>query len=342
MRASWLLFAGSLVFVSPHARAQEAQSFELGWVRGAGAERCPAESSIAERVEARLGRKPFAARASHAIEASVSRAGERFTATIVVRDATGAAVGSRELALEASDCAPVADAVALAIALVIDPNAALGPQVTPAPVPPTPGEPPRTEPPPPLPCPPPRECAPCAVCPAPPPPPASEFSLGLVARGGLAFGALPVVAPGAGLRGWAGGEWLRGTVSVWVFPEQRASDERFSFGLAYGELGACAVLLREGAIAVGACGGVGAGAIHAVVRDLPAPRAGQRLFVGAAAGPELALRLARGVHAMLGAELQVPLLAPEFYGEPSGEPVFQSSVGALTWLGAGFELPERR
>lgn len=340
MRPSWLLFAGSLVFGSATAHAEEAPSFELGWVRGPGAELCPAESDMAERVVARLGRNPFAARASHAIEASVSRAGDRFTALIVVRDAAGSAVGSRELALEASDCAAVADAVALAIALVIDPDAALGPQTPPAPALAAPASP---EPAAPLPCPPARACAPCRECPPPPPAPAeSEASLALVARGGVAFGALPAAAPGGGLRGTAGGERIRGMASVWLFPEQRAADARFSFGLAYAELGACAVIAREGTLALGACGGVSAGTIHAVVRDLPAPRAGERLCVGAEVGPELVIRVAGAVHAILGAELQVPLLAPEFYGELPGEPVFQRSVGALTWLGVGFELPERQ
>jgi hypothetical protein len=356
MRVRSLWCAGWLLLASPTAKAQQAPSFELAWVRGGGAELCPAESKIAERVVARLGRDPFAERASHAIEAVVERKNQRFYVSIRVRDTGGSAVGERELALDASDCEPIADAVALAIALVIDPNASLAPPIaTPntdandlppattdlAPAPSTPLPTAPASPAPLSPCAPARACptsANCAKLDAPP----SSLSLSVLARGAVAFGALPGAAPGAGLRGALGSDSVRGVLSLWTFPEQRAADPRFAFGLSLGELGASATILRADSLELSASAVLQAGAIHAVVREMPAPGAGERLFLGAAAGPELMFRASRELRIAVGAELQVPLNAPQFYGADPDAAVFQSSVGARAWLGLGFEVPAGR
>jgi hypothetical protein len=336
------------LLASPAAKAQEAQTFELAWVRGKGAELCPAGSNIAERVVGRLGRNPFAGRANHAIEAAVARENRRFHVSIRVRDAFGAAVGERELVLDADDCEPVANAVALAVALAIDPNASLAPPnaapnvsatgPTPAPSDSTP---PATAPlpasPPLLPCPPARPCATCPDCPRLEPRP-SSFSLGVLVRGAVAFGALPGAAPGAGLRGTLGNDSVRGVLSLWTFPEQAAADPRFGFGLSVGELGASATIFRAESLVLSANAVLQAGAIHAVVREVPASRAGAQLFLGAAAGPEFTFRAGPELRIALGIELEVPLNAPQFFGEHPEDPVFQSSVGALAWLGLGFEV----
>jgi hypothetical protein len=354
MRVRSLWCAGWLLLASPTAKAQEAQTFELAWVRGARTELCPAGSNIAERVVARLGRNPFAERASHAIEAAVTRENQRFRVSIRVRDAGGAAVGERELVLDAEDCEPIANAVALAIALAIDPTTSLAPpsaapnsgtSPTPAardstPPTPTPFATAPTSPPPLSPCPSARPCPTCRDCPNLEPQP-SALSLGVLARGAIAFGALPGAAPGAGLRGTLGNDSVRGVLSLWTFPEQSAADARFGFGLSMGELGASGTILRGDWLVLSASAVLQAGAIHAVVREMPAPGAGTQLFLGAAAGPELAFRATPGLRIAVGAELEVPLNAPQFYGEDPDDAVFQSSVGVLGWFGLGFELPAR-
>ena len=110
------------------ARAEEPPApdvYRLAWVRGDGAEMCPAEAELEERVTARLGRRAFSETASRVIEGTVTRHGDAWHASIRVRDARGALGGARDFDLQAPDCTALSAATTLAVVLTIDPNAPL-------------------------------------------------------------------------------------------------------------------------------------------------------------------------------------------------------------------------
>lgn len=113
--------------VDASARARTAA---LSWVRLPGAEACPSTQDVAHAVEDRLGRSVLvsAADAELAIEGRIERREGSFVATLTVADASGASLGERVLEQRAEtegDCAEILPALALAIALTIDPDALL-------------------------------------------------------------------------------------------------------------------------------------------------------------------------------------------------------------------------
>jgi hypothetical protein len=106
------------------ASAEEAvPRFGLAWVRDAGAGSCLDQRSLKIAVQNRLGREPFSDDAERTIEGNVSRSARSFKVTLRVRDASGAEHGERHLELETDDCSKLSEAVVLAVALTIDPNA---------------------------------------------------------------------------------------------------------------------------------------------------------------------------------------------------------------------------
>lgn len=92
----------------------------LEYVRGAGAERCPDGSRVQGAVAAQLGRSPFTAEGAAVVNATVSRDGHVWLATLTLHDATGASVGSRALRVASADCRDVTDALAFALGLAVD------------------------------------------------------------------------------------------------------------------------------------------------------------------------------------------------------------------------------
>ena len=133
-----------------NSSAEAPPTYSLSWVRSEGAESCPAGRALVSEVERRLGRKVFDASAERAFEVVVSRAGDTFKSDVYVRDASGATVGHRALSGDEPGCGPLLNATALAIALVIDPEAAAHQPSTSGAFepPPAPEPPPALEPPP--------------------------------------------------------------------------------------------------------------------------------------------------------------------------------------------------
>lgn len=123
--------AGTL---SSAGRADELQTARLALVRGAGAETCPAQDEIARLVRARAGERLLDPAAPRALEVLLGRDRDQWTAQIFVRDAAHRTLGARSLAIAGETCEPLTDAVVLAVALAIDPDAAvLAPSREPAP-----------------------------------------------------------------------------------------------------------------------------------------------------------------------------------------------------------------
>lgn len=155
MRASaWCAgFVGLLPLPALAQTAVAPPSYALSWVRAEGAEGCPAAHALAAEVERRLGRPVFDAKAERSIEVDVTRFGDEYRSDVFVRDAAGRALGHRHLESDEPGCSALLSATALAVALVIDPEAA---SREPPPAPgkasfePLPSPPPAPPPPPPL------------------------------------------------------------------------------------------------------------------------------------------------------------------------------------------------
>jgi len=127
-----------------------AQTSSLSWSRLPGAESCIGPSELARQVEAILGRHVFvsAAAAEIAVEGHVAEVapGGGWKATLVVSDSQGRILGNRELISPEPACRALDESVALAIALMIDPDAGSAP-----PPKPPPSQPAKPPPPPPKP-----------------------------------------------------------------------------------------------------------------------------------------------------------------------------------------------
>lgn len=191
-----------LVTASP-ARASEGRTSSLSWVRLPGAETCIPTQDLARAVEARLARRVFvsAAQADVSVEGRIEKKDKSWHAVITIRDAKGALLGTRELDRPDASCDAMNDPLALVIAVMIDPDAALKPQPAPAP---SPAPSPSPSPAPPLP--PPSDGA------AQPPPP-DAYPDGVTkkqkepwrAEGAALFamaaGLTPQLAPGIGVEG---------------------------------------------------------------------------------------------------------------------------------------------
>jgi hypothetical protein len=135
--AGWVLSV--LISWGVPARAEPAKpkAAALSWIRLPGAERCPDLRTLAAQVEARLQRSAFVppSQAQLVIEASAEPTPTKaWKIRIALSDDSGAALGTRELLTDSPNCAEAIDAAAIAIALMIDPDAPLG-AGQPAPVP---------------------------------------------------------------------------------------------------------------------------------------------------------------------------------------------------------------
>jgi hypothetical protein len=123
-------FALALVatFASWSASAEPPPTASLSWVELPGAESCAGATSLAREVEQRLGRHALVSpsQADLSIEGRAERSNDsRWRAVIELRDSHGLLLGTRELATDGPDCGPLMDSTALAVALMVDPNASV-------------------------------------------------------------------------------------------------------------------------------------------------------------------------------------------------------------------------
>ncbi len=118
------------------ATADPSKTVSLSWVELPGADGCGGAPTIAKEVDGWLGRHALVApsQADLSIEGRVEHSLEsgQWRAVVELRDDQGVVLGTRELTSDAPDCSPLRDSAALAIVLMIDPDAALHP------LPPTP------------------------------------------------------------------------------------------------------------------------------------------------------------------------------------------------------------
>jgi hypothetical protein len=296
----------------------------LSWVRGEGAAGCPDAGVIQAQVAARLGDDPFQRPPTQFIEALVTRPAQTLLVAIAMRGADGVLLGSRTLTSAAADCRSVANAAALTIAILIDPDALLrAPPAVPAPTPATVAE------------------------PVPPPTasPATGGPSGRVTIGALGtWGRLPRAALGAALAATVDlGPWAAVSVTGAFLPERRtvAPDDGFAFGLSTGEVDGCFVPLRGGRAQLRGelCAGLSAGILHAVVYASTPLAPGERWTFAATQLMRLVIPFSRAGVLEGGIGLAEPFPRRAFFveGQPAGmDTVFtQSALAATGFVGLG-------
>jgi hypothetical protein len=302
--------------LAPTASAQsEASGVRFDFSRDAEVEGCPSGEVIRSAVRERLGRDPFAGDPIRIIEGHVRDDGG-LVAEIVVRTSDGELVGRRELRSDEPTCDSLADAIVLAVALTIDPNALLSPR------PPEPVEPPRE------PDPPPR-------AEAPPPPPIEDRTPtgGLALAVAVGAGLLPSVSVGPTLIASIDVvPWMSIEAGFTLWPEQSEADA--GFGLTTGRLALCFAPLASD-LRVLLCAVGQAGALHQVVR-IPEPvDPGQRFWAAVGAAATFELRIAGPLTARAGVELVVPLVRDRFVTEAGAEIFEPPAVATAAHAGLG-------
>jgi hypothetical protein len=273
-------------------------------VRGEGADACLSSDQLTVRVARRLGFNPFTPNGGLWIEGTVERVSGSYKARIFAR--TGGQVGKRELSSNAEDCRPLEEAAVLAIALVIDPDAALAP---PAETASTQGV---QEP---APVAPPSQEAPRGVVEPP------SFALGSVSAGPLvALNILPRATLGASVTaGVAMTQWFSVQLGGVFLSESRSDD--FGFGLTAGRVSGC-LNSAPGRWSATACTSALTGAIYAVPYRLDPVEPGARFWLSTSLSAAGELRLAGPVYASVGIEGLLTPVRPRFSLEGSGQTVF--------------------
>jgi hypothetical protein len=225
------------------AAAADAKTSSLSWLRMPGADGCVATQPLARAIEDRLGRSVFvsAAQADLSVEGRIEkRAAGGWHAVITVRDASGATLGTRELDRPDASCEAMTEPLALVVAVMIDPDAAMRPPAT-KPVP--------TEPSAPLPPAPETKPAAAATAPAradqPAPPPRKADSWRFEAHGQITanHGITPTLAPGAGVQALLYPPKIpvgfRGYTTLFLPTNAEQDGARASFDMLYAGGGIC-------------------------------------------------------------------------------------------------------
>jgi hypothetical protein len=316
----------------------------LSWIRLPGAEPCVSAQDLARDVETRLGHPVFVSpsQADVSVEGHIERAaGARgWHAVLVLRDADGVSLGTRELRRDDPSCDAMRAPLALIIVVMIDPDAALSSSAQPAAAPP---------PPPPLPAPPVVVEKPVPVfvpvtVPPPPRPPSWHLDVGTSLIGGV--GLLPgpsvglagggVLVPPPGFLGFEvyGALWLDQTLAA-------GTAGSATLWLGYVGGGLCPLLLRYHRLDASGCASAQLGYL-AAYGPSSTPNQSQ-IHVAGALEARGTLRLAGPFTARAGALVLVPVIRDSFFYEEAGgghAPLFQMApVAATLDLGVGVAFP---
>jgi hypothetical protein len=252
-----------------------------------------------------LGRHALvsAAQADLSIEARVEHEGDRarWYAVIALRDAKGTVLGTRELASESVDCGPLRDSVALAMALMIDPDATLHP----LPPPPVVAPPVAAE----------RDKQAPAVI-APP----AAWRWNIAAQAAIGFGTLPKASGGVEVdlratppRFWQidlyGGLWAPQTE-----PVQSHAQTRFT--MAYGGLDVCPVRVGDPRqLAFRLCAGGEFGVVQSTSEGFDTMRSQELATLDAVVRGSLDVPLGSALALVFGGRLGLALLNGHFVYE---------------------------
>jgi hypothetical protein len=123
---------GASVLITASANASP--SAHLVYVRDSTAAACPDEASLRQAVKQRVGYDPFFPWAKTTIVVQVAGEGESFVARVQLVDDSGLSRGARELRSGANGCPGLVDATALAISIALDMNPPAADEPKPVPV----------------------------------------------------------------------------------------------------------------------------------------------------------------------------------------------------------------
>jgi hypothetical protein len=333
------LAASLLASPAPAGAAEPPRTSALGWVRLPGAETCADARELARAVERRLGRAVFAspAQADVLIEGRIEPAppGPGFRAHLALADARGAPLGLRDLEGAGADCRALDEQLALVVALLIDPEAALAPPRAPAP--PVVVE---------------RVFVP-APAPAPAPPPREPWRASVALGPVAAIGLLPGVGFGVALRGEltppalfpfeiGGAVWLDARAE----PAGAASPATKGavLSLAYASLGLCPLHWSSGGTRLRGCADLDVGAVRAVGFGFASGGAGDEQVVAqATVAGRVTQRLVGPLELGLGLGLMAPLHRVRFFyvdaAQAEQELFRMSAVAGRLDLGLGLAFP---
>jgi hypothetical protein len=277
-----------------------------------GAESCGGAAAVAKAVEQRLGRGALVspAQADLSIEGRAERVGTGLRAVLVLRDGSGAQLGVRELESAATDCSELRENAALAIALMIDPDAVLRP-------PPAPSTPATVAPPAPevvierveVPAPEPERPAPWQVRPA----------AGVI----IGHGFLPSTSVGALVSTTlAPPKWWPATIYAGVWAAQGLTAEgaaSVSFTSAFVGLGVCPLRTKGAAASFQACAAGQLGAVQSSPSGFTTASGGALPTVHLVADAHLTFALIGNLSAQAGGSLAAALLRSQFvFDSPGG------------------------
>ncbi len=324
------LFAASVAHAAPRTSS-------LSWVRLAGADACVSTQDLARDVETRLGRSVFVspARADLSVEGRIEPAHGKpgWHAVIVLRDAKGVTLGTRELARDAASCDAMREPLALVVALMIDPDASTAPPSPLAPPPTVPAPPPQTivvE----------KQVPVYVAVPAPPaasPPPEPTWHIDVGASLAASVGVLPHVEPGIAGSALLEPPWfvpLEAYGALWL---DSTADGGPTFALAYVGGGLCPLRYRDELLHLYACASGQLGYMKAT-----SPDSAQVHVAGVLEGRG-SVKLFGPIAARAGASLVVPILRPSFdyTDSQTGQAAAfrMSAVAAVLDAGLGLVMP---
>lgn len=321
--------AGALTLLAAEARAAENTYAKLRYEAGPDDARCPQEQAFRQKVAQRLGYDPFRPDADRELRVTFDLRGKEVRATLSLQNPNRAA-GKRELS--DARCEALADAVASAAALALDPIAAQRPDP-----PPEPQKAPTEEPKPvapPLP-PPPLPLAPVAQARA------QEHGDVLLPRvyvdGAGTLARTPSIALGA--RAGAGVRYGLFSAAIEAEIGTQPSDalltlrDRVSAWTLAGALAPCGhVDILE------ACGLLGVGNRQVKALDVLVPVARSTIFAFMGARVGVAYPLSRGFSLRLNATLEVPFTRTA-YAVDGAVAYTSSPVDGGVGLGVGWILP---
>lgn len=303
------------------AEAAPRKGARLAWVRGIDADKCVGRIGLEEDVKGRLGYDPFALPSDLGIEGTIVRATPSgYRAEIIVRDAQGKLLGSRQLASKEPDCKSLGEAVAVAITVAIDPDSPaeraaaveeIPPEsIAPAPTPPSP-----------LP---------------PPAPPREDIARGAVV-GGASAGLVPDVSPSLSFRVRAilGPRFELG-LGATFWPESQTSNG-IGFALVSSSVDACVVPFLSARV-LRWCGAFHAGAFDVFVHapELAPVEVGMFSWFAASTGPALLIPITGPVSIEASVSAVVPITRRQAFVRGTPEPVFeQSPVAGHADVGLG-------
>ncbi len=110
------------MLTSAAVQAEERRVVQLEYERGAGTDACIDKAGLQRAVAARIGYFPFSTGATTTLRVELRQEGRRFASSMVMVDDEGQPIGTRELSLPGEDCEAMGDALALALAIAIDPG----------------------------------------------------------------------------------------------------------------------------------------------------------------------------------------------------------------------------